>query len=65
MRWRLYIVYVGDGYKVKHYKEKVLITLVSVLNIILLAIIYMVTYVYSKQLKVKYFIGWLRLSRYI
>ena len=42
------MVRAGDGYKVKHYKKEVLITLVSVLDIILLAIIYAVTYTYSK-----------------
>ena len=39
---------VGDGYKVRRYKGKVLITLVSVLDIIPLAIIRAVVYTYSK-----------------
>ena len=42
------MVYVGDRYKVRRYKGEVLITLVSVLNIIPLAIIRAVTYIYSK-----------------
>ena len=43
----------GDRYKVKCYKKEVLITLISVLDIIPLAIIYAVTYIYNKWLKVK------------
>ena len=48
MRRRPCIVYVGDGYEVRYYKGEVLITLVLVLDITLLAIIYIVTYAYSK-----------------
>ena len=47
------MVRVGDGCEVKHCKREVLIALVSVLNIMLLAIIYTVACVYSKWLKVK------------
>ena len=50
-------VYAGDRYKVKHYKREVLIALVLVLNVMPLAIIYSVTYMYSKWLKVKYLIS--------
>ena len=57
MRWRPCIVHIGDKYKVKYYKGEVLITLVSVLNIMPLAVIYIVTYIYSKWLRVKYFIS--------
>ena len=47
----------GDGYKVKYYKGEVLIALVLVLDIIPLAIIYIVACVYSKWLKVRCFIN--------
>ena len=47
----------GDRYKVKHYKGKVLITLVLVLNIMPLAVIYIVAYMYSKWLRVRCFIS--------
>ena len=47
-RRRPYIIRAGDRYKVRRYKEKVLITLVSVLNIIPLAIIHIVACMYSK-----------------
>ena len=49
----------GDGYKVKHYKKEVLITLISVLDIMPLAIIHAVIYIYiySKWLKVGYLIS--------
>ena len=43
-----YIVYMGDRCEVKCYKGEVLITLVSVLNVMPLAIIYVVTYIYGK-----------------
>ena len=46
-----------DRYKVRHYKEKVLIALVSVLDIMPLAIIYIVIYMYSRWLRVRYFIN--------
>ena len=65
MRQRPCTVRVGDGYKIKYYKGEVSITLVSVLDVMPLAVIYMVTYMYSKWLKVRYFISWPRLSRYI
>jgi hypothetical protein len=42
------MVRVGDGYKVRRYKEKILIALVLVLDIIPLAIIHAVICVYSK-----------------
>ena len=47
----------GDGCEVKYYKGEVLIALVLVLNIIPLAIIYVVVYIYSKWLKVGCFIS--------
>ena len=47
----------GDRCKVRYYKREVLIALVSVLDIMPLAIIYIVAYVYSKWLKVKCLIG--------
>ena len=50
-------VHAGNKYKVRHYKREVLITLVSVLDIIPLAIIYVVACVYNKWLKVGYFIS--------
>ena len=43
----------GDRYKVKCYKGEVLIALVLVLDIMPLAIIYIVAYAYSKWLKVR------------
>ena len=46
------MVRVGDRYKVRYYKGEVLITLVSVLDIMPLAIIYVVMCVYSKWLRV-------------
>ena len=42
------MVRVGDRYKVKYYKGEVLITLVLILNIMPLAVIYAVIYMYSK-----------------
>ena len=51
------MVRVGDRYKVKCCKGEVLITLVSVLDVMPLAIIYAVTCVYSKWLKIRCFIG--------
>ena len=57
MRRRPYTVRVGDRYKVKYYKGEVLIALVLVLDIMPLAIIYAVIYIYSKWLKVRYFIS--------
>ena len=52
-----YIIYIGDRCEVRHYKREVLIALVSVLDIIPLAIIYIVVYIYGKWLKVKCFIN--------
>ena len=57
MRRRPYTVRVGDGCEVKCYKEEVLITLVLVLNIMPLAVIHVVVYIYSKWLKVRCLIG--------
>ena len=47
----------GDGYEVKYYKGEVLIALVSVLDIMPLAVIYIVAYVYGKWLRVRCFIN--------
>ena len=55
-RWP-YTVRAENRCKVKHYKGEVLIALVSVLNIMPLAVIYIVIYVYSKWLRVKCFIS--------
>ena len=57
IRRRPYTVRAGDRYKVKYYKGEVLIALVSVLNIIPLAIIYIVACIYGKWLKVRCFIS--------
>ena len=57
MRWRPCIVRAGDGYKVRYYKREVLIALVSVLNIMPLAVIYVVIYAYGRWLRVRCFIG--------
>ena len=57
MRWRPCTVCVGDGYKVRCYKGEVLIALVLVLNIMPLAVIYTVIYIYSKWLRVRCFIN--------
>ena len=47
----------GDGCEVRRYKGEVLIILVLILDIMPLAIIYMVVYVYSKWLKIRCFIS--------
>ena len=47
-RWRPCIVRVGDGCEVRYCKGKVLIALVSVLDVMPLAIIHVVACVYSK-----------------
>ena len=47
-RRRPYTVRVGDGCEVRYYKGEVLITLISVLNIMPLAIIYTVICIYSR-----------------
>ena len=56
-RRRPCIVRVGDRYKVKYCEKEVSIALVSVLDVMPLIIIYMVAYVYSRWLKVKYLIS--------
>ena len=48
MRRQPCIIWVGDRYKVRYYKGEVLITLVLVLNIMPLAVIYIVACIYSK-----------------
>ena len=50
-RWPC-IVYIGDRCEVKYYKREVLIALISVLDIMPLAIIYIVIYIYGKWLRV-------------
>ena len=50
-------VRVGDRCEVRRYKGEVLITLVLVLDIMPLAVIYIVVCVYSRWLKVRCFIG--------
>ena len=57
IRRRPCTVCVGDRYEVKRYKKEVLITLVLVLDIMPLAVIYMVIYIYGKWLRVRYFIN--------
>ena len=57
IRQQPYTVRAEDRYKVRHYKGEVSIALVSVLNIIPLAIIYTVACTYSKWLKVRYLIN--------
>ena len=47
-RQRPYIVCAGDRYKVRRCKKEVLITLISVLDIMPLAVIYAVIYAYNK-----------------
>ena len=47
----------GDRCKVGHYEEEVLIALVLVLDIMPLAVIYIVTYIYGRWFRVKYFIN--------
>ena len=53
MRRRPYTVRVGDKYKVRHYEREILIALVSVLDIMPLAIIHIIAYIYSKWLRVR------------
>ena len=48
IRWRPYTVHAENGCEVRRYKGEVLITLVLVLNIIPLAVIYIVACIYSK-----------------
>jgi hypothetical protein len=48
IRWQPCTVRTGDRCKVGHYKGEVLIALVSVLNVIPLAVIYVVACVYSR-----------------
>ena len=47
------MVRAGDRCEVRRYKREVLIALVLVLNVMPLAIIYIIAYVYSKWLKVR------------
>ena len=47
----------GDGCKVKYCEGEVSIALISVLNIMPLAVIHVVACIYSKWLKVRCFIG--------
>ena len=51
------MVYAGDGCEVKYYKGEVLIALVSVLDVMPLAVIYAVAYIYGKWLKIGCLIG--------
>ena len=55
-RWPC-IVRAGDRCEVKYYKKEVSIALVSVLDIMPLAVIYAVAYIYGKWLRVKCFIS--------
>ena len=48
MKRRPYTIRAGDEYKVRRYGGEVLITLVSVLNIIPLAVMRAVIYIYNK-----------------
>ena len=48
MRRRPCMVRAGDRYKVKCYKGEVSIALVSVLDVMPLAVIYMVVYIYGR-----------------
>jgi hypothetical protein len=48
IRWWSCIIHAGDRYKVKYYKGEVLIALISVLDIMPLAIIYAVAYIYGR-----------------
>ena len=48
IRRQPYTVRAGDGCEVRHCKEEVLITLVLVLDVMPLAIIHAVAYVYGK-----------------
>jgi hypothetical protein len=48
MRWWPCMVRAGDRCEVKHCKGEVLIALVSVLDIIPLAVIYAVVYIYNR-----------------
>ena len=57
MRWWPYTVHAGDRCEVRYYKGEVLIALVSVLDIMPLAIIHIVAYMYSKWLRVGCFIN--------
>jgi hypothetical protein len=51
------MVCVGNGCEVRYYKREVSIALVSVLDIMPLAVIYAVAYIYSKWLKIRCLIG--------
>ena len=52
-RWWPCMVRAGDKYKVGYYKGEVSITLVSVLDIMPLAVIHAVVYTYSRWLRVR------------
>ena len=56
MRQQPCTVRAGDRCEVGRYKGEVLITLILVLNIMPLAVIYIVIYIYGRWLKVKCFI---------
>jgi hypothetical protein len=47
MRWRPYIAHAGDRCEVRRYKGEVSITLISVLDIMPLAVIYVVVYIWQ------------------
>ena len=51
-RRRPYTVHTGDRCEVKYYRREVSITLVLVLDIMPLAVIYIVAYMYSKWFRV-------------
>ena len=57
MRQRPCTVRAGDKYKVKYCEREVSIALVSVLDIMPLAVIYAVAYIYNRWLKVRCLIG--------
>ena len=57
IRQRPCTIRAGDRYKIGYCKGEVLITLVSVLDIMPLAVIYIVAYVYGRWLRVKCFIS--------
>ena len=52
-RRRPYMVRVGDGCEVKYYEGEVSIALVSILNIMPLAVIYAVACIYSRWFRVR------------
>ena len=52
-KWRPYTVHAGDGCEVRRCGGEVSITLVSVLDVMPLAIIHAVIYIYNKWLKIR------------